>query len=109
MEYLTVELQVLIPGTLVGILRPERGGLIDQFGTLLNLELLLACNSTVFLHGRMNLFYHFIGVKLLVCLDDLGLLGIFLGYINLGRHERTILCNDFLRLVFVAELKTFLV
>ena len=37
LEHLAVKFQILFPGAFVGMLRPERLCLVEQFGTLLNL------------------------------------------------------------------------
>ena len=40
LEYLAVEVQILFLGALVGMLGPQRLCLVDQFGTLSDLQLL---------------------------------------------------------------------
>ena len=42
-------------------------------------------------------------------IDDIGHLGIMLGEINLDRHERTVLVDDFFCTVFIGEFQTVLI
>ena len=118
LEYLAVEVQILFLGALVGVLGPQRLCLIDQFGTLSDLQLFgfFCCLGSFsvftfcrFLLLRLDLFQDFIIGKLFLFLDDLGLLGVRLGQIDLGRHEGTILLHDLTSLVLITELQTIFI
>ena len=113
LEYLAVEVQILFLGALVGVLGPQRLCLVDQFGTLSDLQLfgLFFCLSfyilalCFFLLLRLDLFDDFIIGKLFLFLDDLSLLGVRLGQINLRRHEGTILLHYLTGFVLITELQ----
>ena len=117
LEYLAVEVQILFLGTLVGMLGPQRLCLVDQFGTLSDLQLLgfFCCLGfcilalCFFLLLRLDLFEDFIIGKLFLFLDDLGLLGVRLGQIDLRRHEGTILLHYLTSLILITELQAILI
>ena len=136
MEYFPVELQVLFPGTVIGMFCPQGSRLIEQFRTLLDLQLcglrflllgLALCTffpflvfgsiprgicsfpgilCLLFLLLRLDDLQHHIILPFLILLDDLGLCGIRLGQVDLCGHERTVLLDHFPGLVLVAELQT---
>ena len=118
LKYLAVEVQILFLRALIGMLGPQRLCLVDQFRTLSDLQLLrLFCSLGSFsvftfcrfLLLRLDLFQDFIIRKLFLFLDDLGLLGVRLGQIDLGRHEGTILLHDLTSLVLITELQTIFI
>ena len=63
MEYLAVKFQILLFGTVVGVFRPQRRGLVEQLGTLLNLQL-----------DRFRLLLFFIRSAFCVSLRGIGFL-----------------------------------
>ena len=125
-----VKLQVLLLGAVVGMLCPQRSGLIEQLRTPSDFELLpglflrlfqilravlsllilgLLLLAVLLLGFRMNLLNHHVIVQLLVRIDDLGLLGVRLGQVDLRGHKGTVLLDDFPGLVLVAELQAVLI
>ena len=95
LEYLAVKLEILFLGALGRIPCPEGIGLVDEFGTLLDLKALLALyllGSVFFLFYRgMDLFDYDIIVSLVLKVDGLGGIVILLGEVNLGGHEAAVL------------------
>ncbi len=95
-EYLVVELDVLVLCALGRFLAPKRMDLIHELRPLLDLQLcLLGVLLAVGILGGLlrDLLQHHIAVLLLICHDGLTVLR-QLGKINLHRHERTVLIDD---------------
>ena len=135
MEHLAVELQVLLLGAVVGMLRPQRRSLVQKLRALFDLQLdglffrlflLFLCLAIGFRLPGLLLFLFlfllflllllgldhlqdFIVLTLLVLLDDLGLLGVRLGQVDLRRHEGAVFLQHLPGLVLVAELQAVLV
>ena len=110
-EYLSVKLLIILLGTVIGMLYPQRSSFIHQFRTFLNLVFLLLrllILLALFLLGQ-NLLDDFIVLQLFAFLHDLGFLGICLGQENLYRHEGAILLYHFPCLVLITELQTILI
>ena len=129
MKYLAVKFQILLSGTVVGMLCPERCRLVYQLRALLNLQLnrfrlllflffpglrfrifgIRLFFFLLFLLLRLNYLQHFIIFKLLVFFDDLRLCGIRFGKVNLRGHKGTILLHNLPGLVFITELQAVLI
>ena len=113
LKYLAVKLEILFLGAFGRIPCPKGIRLVDKLGTLFDLKTLLALyllGSVLFLFYRgMDLFDYDIIVSLILEVDGLGSIVIFLGKVDLGRHEAAVLLENLPCLVLIAELKAVLV
>ena len=104
LEYLPVKLQIFFSCTLIRVFHPKGSCLVQKLRALYDLNL-----GFILLLLRFDFLYHRIGVQLFFCIDRLGFCGIFLGKINLCRHEGTIFFNNFSCLIFITEFQHILI
>ena len=115
-ENLAVKGLVLLVRAVLGGLCPERMRVIAEDRTAAYLQTLLLGLLSLFslflvglrLFGGLDHLDDYVIGPALRLIDDIGHLGIMLGEINLDRHERAVLLDDFLGTVVVGKLHAVL-